>query len=254
MAIPLDMLGPGALVQVPYDKINPAVERGDLPLSEGRVVRDFVVSQEKLVERHGTSRLAVQLKHPSSAKLWWCWKADCAIYQTGPERLRFGAREEDGGAAAEGEEEEPASFDLLDDEEDDAPRPVTGPGMKWGQWDAADLSRNLTQPCHLGEKAVLSLGADVPPHMLLRAFMPPATMERVLRATSPKLVASRKMALVLVGVVFTLVLALNLLLAPLLEGMALWQRILTIVTLQVMLMTYLVMPRVTRLLRPWLYR
>jgi len=63
-----------------------------------------------------------------------------------------------------------------------------------------------------------------------------------------------KMVLVLVSVVFTLVLALNLLLAPLLEGMALWQRILTIVILQVMLMTYLVMPRVTRLLRPWLYR
>ncbi len=63
-----------------------------------------------------------------------------------------------------------------------------------------------------------------------------------------------KMALVLIGVVFSLVLLLNLLLAPWLEGMALWQRVLTIVVLQVLLMTYLVMPRVTRLLKAWLYK
>lgn len=63
-----------------------------------------------------------------------------------------------------------------------------------------------------------------------------------------------KMALVLITVVFSLVLLLNVALGPWLEGMALWQRILTIVVLQVLLMTYLVMPRVTRLLKPWLFK
>ena len=63
-----------------------------------------------------------------------------------------------------------------------------------------------------------------------------------------------KMALVLISVVFTLVLIFNLLLAPWLEGMQLWQRVLVIVVLQVLLMTYVVMPRVTRLLQPWLYK
>ena len=63
-----------------------------------------------------------------------------------------------------------------------------------------------------------------------------------------------KMAVVLISVVFTLVLMFNLALAPWLEGMQLWQRVLVIVVLQVLLMTYLVMPRVTRLLQPWLYK
>ncbi|MEY8199176.1 MAG: antibiotic biosynthesis monooxygenase [Gammaproteobacteria bacterium] len=63
-----------------------------------------------------------------------------------------------------------------------------------------------------------------------------------------------KMALVLISVVYTLVLMFNLALAPLLDGMQLWQRVLVIVVLQVLLMTYLVMPRVTRLLQPWLYK
>lgn len=63
-----------------------------------------------------------------------------------------------------------------------------------------------------------------------------------------------KMALVLICVVYTLVLMFNLTLAPWLEGMQLWQRVLVIVVLQVLLMTYLVMPRVTRLLQPWLYK
>jgi antibiotic biosynthesis monooxygenase (ABM) superfamily enzyme len=63
-----------------------------------------------------------------------------------------------------------------------------------------------------------------------------------------------KMALVLISVVYTLVLMFNLALAPWLEGMQLWQRVLVIVVLQVLLMTYLVMPRVTRLLQPWLYK
>ena len=63
-----------------------------------------------------------------------------------------------------------------------------------------------------------------------------------------------KMAMVLISVVYTLVLMFNVVLAPLLEGMPLWQHVLVIVVLQVLLMTYLVMPRVTRLLQPWLYK
>jgi len=63
-----------------------------------------------------------------------------------------------------------------------------------------------------------------------------------------------KMALVLITVVFNLVLMFNLLLAPWLKGMSLWQHVLVVVVLQVLLMTYVVMPRVTRLLQPWLYK
>jgi len=63
-----------------------------------------------------------------------------------------------------------------------------------------------------------------------------------------------KMALVLIVVVFVLVWALNLLLGPVMAGWPLPLRVLTIATIQVLLMTYLVMPRVTRLLKPWLFR
>jgi len=62
-----------------------------------------------------------------------------------------------------------------------------------------------------------------------------------------------KMALVLFVVVYVLVLGLNLALAPLLGGAPLWFRLLLVIGIQVLLMTYLVMPRVTRLLKPWLY-
>ncbi|MGB0204984.1 MAG: antibiotic biosynthesis monooxygenase [Neptuniibacter sp.] len=62
-----------------------------------------------------------------------------------------------------------------------------------------------------------------------------------------------KMALVLIAVVYVLVFAINVIFAPWLEQMPLWLRILSIVLAQVLLMTYLVMPRVTRLLKSWLY-
>lgn len=62
-----------------------------------------------------------------------------------------------------------------------------------------------------------------------------------------------KMALVLLVVVFVLVLAINFLLGPLLSGWPMAVRVFIGVFLQVMLMTYFVMPRVTRLLKPWLY-
>ncbi|MBR9867767.1 MAG: antibiotic biosynthesis monooxygenase [Oceanospirillales bacterium] len=63
-----------------------------------------------------------------------------------------------------------------------------------------------------------------------------------------------KMALVLIVVVYVLIMAINLLLGPWLGGVDLWLKTAIIVTLQVLLMTYLVMPRVTRLLKGWLFK
>lgn len=63
-----------------------------------------------------------------------------------------------------------------------------------------------------------------------------------------------KMALVVLVVVYATVYTLNLLLGPLVAGLPVWLRVLVFVALQVVLMTYVVMPRVTRLLRGWLYR
>ena len=62
-----------------------------------------------------------------------------------------------------------------------------------------------------------------------------------------------KMAVVLLGVVFSLVLLLNFLLSPLIGDWPLLARVFVAVFCQVMLMTYVVMPRVTRLLKSWLF-
>ncbi|WP_430448151.1 antibiotic biosynthesis monooxygenase [Rhodophyticola sp.] len=62
-----------------------------------------------------------------------------------------------------------------------------------------------------------------------------------------------RMALVLVAVVFLLVLALNLALAPVIGGWPLAPRLLLTVILQVFLMTYVIMPRVTKALGAWIY-
>lgn len=62
-----------------------------------------------------------------------------------------------------------------------------------------------------------------------------------------------KMALVLIVVVFGLVFPLQVFLGPHLTGLPRWVQSLTIVTIQVLLMTYVVMPRVTAMLRSWLY-
>ncbi len=62
-----------------------------------------------------------------------------------------------------------------------------------------------------------------------------------------------KMALTLIVVVFCLVYALQLAVGSMLETWPLWARVLLAVSVQVILMTYLVMPRVTRLLKNWLY-
>jgi antibiotic biosynthesis monooxygenase (ABM) superfamily enzyme len=62
-----------------------------------------------------------------------------------------------------------------------------------------------------------------------------------------------KMALVLVVVVFTLLLVINTVLAPLTGDWPAVARLFVTVVVQVALMTYLVMPRVTLLLKSWLY-
>tara|TARA_R110002110_G_C13463837_1_gene718676 strand:+ start:60 stop:602 length:543 start_codon:yes stop_codon:yes gene_type:complete len=61
-----------------------------------------------------------------------------------------------------------------------------------------------------------------------------------------------KMAVVLIVVVFLLVLLLNLLLDPVTAEWPMPARLLVVAVLQVTLMTYLVMPQVTRLLESWL--
>ncbi|RKF06229.1 antibiotic biosynthesis monooxygenase [Oceaniradius stylonematis] len=62
-----------------------------------------------------------------------------------------------------------------------------------------------------------------------------------------------RMAALLIAVVFVLVLALNLVLDPLIGGWPLALRLLLTVTLQVLAMTYLIMPRLTRALARWIY-
>ena len=61
------------------------------------------------------------------------------------------------------------------------------------------------------------------------------------------------MALVLIAVVFCLVLILNLTLGPLMTGWPLALRVLVTVTIQVGLMTYVVMPRLTPLIARFIY-
>lgn len=62
-----------------------------------------------------------------------------------------------------------------------------------------------------------------------------------------------RMALVLIGVVFALVLALNLILGPFMAGWPLALRLLLTVTIQVGLMTYVIMPRLTPLIARFIY-
>ena len=62
-----------------------------------------------------------------------------------------------------------------------------------------------------------------------------------------------KMALVLMVVVFMLVLAMNLIFGSVLSDLHMIVRIALVVIVQVMLMTYVIMPQVTRLMHPWLY-
>lgn len=69
-----------------------------------------------------------------------------------------------------------------------------------------------------------------------------------------KAASPAKMALVLIVVVYILVMAINLVFEPLLVGLSLWERTLFVVITQVLLMTFWVMPRVTKLLKRWLFK
>lgn len=62
-----------------------------------------------------------------------------------------------------------------------------------------------------------------------------------------------RMALVLIAVVFCLVLILNLALGPFMAGWPLPLRLLVTVTIQVTLMTYVIMPRLTPLIARFIY-
>ncbi|MBD3787769.1 MAG: antibiotic biosynthesis monooxygenase [Sphingomonadales bacterium] len=62
-----------------------------------------------------------------------------------------------------------------------------------------------------------------------------------------------RMALVLIAVVFCLVLILNLALGPFMAGWPLALRVLATVTIQVGLMTYVIMPRLTPLIARFIY-
>lgn len=62
-----------------------------------------------------------------------------------------------------------------------------------------------------------------------------------------------KMALTLIVVVYALVLAMNLTLGPLVADWPVWLKVALFVVGQVVLMTYVVMPRVTKLLKGWLF-
>lgn len=66
--------------------------------------------------------------------------------------------------------------------------------------------------------------------------------------------SQHKMALVLIVVVFCLVFPLQLVLLPITDLWPHWMRSLLIVVIQVLVMTYLIMPRVTHLLKGWLFR
>ena len=99
--------------------------------------------------------------------------------------------------------------------------------------------------------------AEIAPHVAADAVWEKTTgLEVWFEAPKGTVVAQpspHRMAFVLVVVVFLLVLLLNLVLAPLIGGWPLPLRLLITVILQVLLMTYVIMPRVTRLLAAWIF-
>ena len=99
--------------------------------------------------------------------------------------------------------------------------------------------------------------AEIAPHVEADAIWERTTgLEVWFEAPKGTVVAQpspHRMALVLIAVVFALVLALNVVLAPLIGGWPLALRLLLTVILQVLLMTYVIMPRVTRLLARWIF-
>ena len=99
--------------------------------------------------------------------------------------------------------------------------------------------------------------AEIAPHVAADAIWDKTTgLEVWFEAPKGTRVAQpspHRMALVLIAVVYALVLILNTALDPLMEGISLWARLLITVILQVLLMTYLIMPRLTRLLARWIF-
>ncbi len=63
-----------------------------------------------------------------------------------------------------------------------------------------------------------------------------------------------KMALVLILVVYALIMGLNVLLHPILGSLPTPFRVFVVVVIQVFLMTYFIMPKVTQLLKGWLFK
>lgn len=62
-----------------------------------------------------------------------------------------------------------------------------------------------------------------------------------------------RMALLTTVVVYGLVLSLSEILGPLLAGFPFWGKLLVIIPVQVLLMTYVVMPRITRWFKRWIF-
>jgi len=65
--------------------------------------------------------------------------------------------------------------------------------------------------------------------------------------------APHKMALILVIAVFLLVYPMQAYVGPLMGGIPFWARVFVVVLFQVLMLTYVVMPRVTKVLKSWLY-
>lgn len=99
--------------------------------------------------------------------------------------------------------------------------------------------------------------AEIAPHVEADAIWERTTgLEVWFEAPKGTVVAQpspHRMALVLIVVVFLLVLALNVALGPLIGHWPLALRLLVTVILQVLLMTYVIMPRVTRALAAWIF-
>ena len=99
--------------------------------------------------------------------------------------------------------------------------------------------------------------AEIAPHVASDAIWDRTTGLEVWFEAPPGTVVAQpsphRMAVVLVVVVYLLVLVLNLLLAPLIGDWNLAARLLLTVVLQVLLMTYVIMPRATRLLARWIF-
>lgn len=99
--------------------------------------------------------------------------------------------------------------------------------------------------------------AEIAPHVLADAVWDRMTGLEVWFDPPPGTVVAQpsphRMALVLVAVVFALVMALNFVLTPFIGGWPQPARLLLTVILQVSLMTYVIMPRLTRVLAPWIF-